>query len=232
MSNQTTRTPAPVKDLSGFRCGRLVVQSFAEKRGQHRYWKCLCNCGNEKVIREDALRGRRPSLSCGCLQAEKAVELGRRCLTTHGLCDRPESVIWHGLTSRCFSPNNAAFDRYGGRGITVCERWRGPYGFANFLSDMGPRPSPAHSIERIDNNGNYEPTNCVWATSVQQGRNKRNNHVIEYNGESLCLSAWAERLGIQGGTLLHRIRSGWPIEKALTTPVDRRRWRKAKRRDS
>jgi hypothetical protein len=105
---------------------------------------------------------------------------------------------------------------YGGRGIIVCDRWLGADGYKNFLADVGKRPSPKHTLDRRNNNGNYEPGNCSWATAAVQCRNRRNNRIIAYKGKTLCAADWAEELGINRKTLYTRLRQGWPVERALT----------------
>jgi hypothetical protein len=121
------------------------------------------------------------------------------------------------MTSRCVNPANDAYQAYGGRGIAVCDRWQD---FAAFAEDMGPRPSPLHTIDRRNNNGNYEPDNCRWATPSEQQRNRRNNRLLTLNGETLCLAEWAERLGITDDMIRQRLdKLGWTIEQALTTPA-------------
>jgi hypothetical protein len=121
------------------------------------------------------------------------------------------------MRRRCQDPNDKTFAFYGGRGITVCERWQD---FTAFYEDMAPRPSPQHQLDRIDNNGNYEPGNCRWVTPIENGNNKRNNTLYEWRGESLTLPEWARRTGINYGALQSRVdRLGWSIERALTTPI-------------
>ena len=123
------------------------------------------------------------------------------------------------MVQRCFDSNHKHFHSYGGRGITVCERWLGEQGFANFLADMGPRPSAQHSIDRFpDNDGNYGPDNCRWATSSEQNRNRRDNHLITADGETMCIAAWAERTGIHRNTLFNRLRLGWTDEETVESP--------------
>jgi len=128
----------------------------------------------------------------------------------------PEFRAWINMRSRCFNPKNAQFADYGGRGVTVCARWQ--ESFADFLSDVGLRPSSAHSIDRADVNGNYEPGNVRWATRVEQNRNRRNNRVLTLGAESLPLCVWAERLGVKREAIRDRIMRGWSIERALTEP--------------
>lgn len=126
------------------------------------------------------------------------------------------------MIQRCTNPNDKRYKNYGGRGITVCKRWRNS--FEKFLEDMGEPPTKEHSIDRINNNGNYCKSNCRWVTRKEQNRNKRNNRLITYKGKTQCLIEWAEEYNINYDTLWCRIyKYGWPIEKALTTPVKKRR---------
>lgn len=123
------------------------------------------------------------------------------------------------MKDRCYNPRSQRYDRYGARGIRVCERWR--RSFVKFYEDLGPRPSPAHSLERLDNDGNYEPSNVMWALRDRQNNNKSTSRFIEFRGERLTLTQWANRLGIGTKTIEHRINIGWPIELALSLPVSR-----------
>ena len=134
--------------------------------------------------------------------------------------EHSEQGIWYGMVFRCTNEKYDRYMDYGGRGIKVCDRWIGEEGFKNFLSDMGPRPSSRHTIDRYpNNNGDYEPSNCRWALPKQQSRNMRSNAFYEFDGESLCISEWAERYGIGPQVLARRIKLGWPMEIALTQPV-------------
>lgn len=123
--------------------------------------------------------------------------------------------VWDSMKQRCLNPKNASYKNYGGRGITICERWMD---FENFLADMG-QPPKGQWLERIDNNGPYSPENCRWATPSQQNRNTRRNHYIEHNGQRKLVVEWAEESGINKGALLMRIRKGWSMERALSEPV-------------
>jgi hypothetical protein len=129
----------------------------------------------------------------------------------------PEYRIWTLMKDRCLNPSSGSFARYGGRGITICERWRESY--AAFLADMGRRPGPGFSIDRIDNAGPYAPENCQWATMIQQARNTRRNKMLTLNGVTRCLAEWAELLSMDPTVLNHRLRLGWSVERALTTPL-------------
>lgn len=129
-----------------------------------------------------------------------------------------EYWIWASIKSRCYGKNQKTFSDYGGRGITVCDRWRDSY--PNFLADMGRAPSPKHSIDRINNNGNYEPGNCRWATKIQQANNTRVNRMIEYRGQIKTLSEWCRELNINRGTVESRLdRQKWTVPQAFETPT-------------
>lgn len=130
---------------------------------------------------------------------------------------RSEYYSWRDMRRRCLSPRAINYANYGGRGIAVCERWST---FAQFLADMGPRPTPDHSVDRIDNTKGYSPENCRWATRVEQTRNRRTTCVLTHNGVSRTLIEWAQALGMTYPTLSARIHKlGWTVERALTTPV-------------
>jgi hypothetical protein len=135
------------------------------------------------------------------------------------MSNTPTFNSWMSMIKRCMSPNANGFRYWGGRGITVCERWQGPEGFENFLLDMGKRPSLEHTLDRIDNNGNYEPGNVRWATRLEQTRNRANNRTLTFGGETKCISEWAESLHMADDTLRSRIAHGWSVERALTTPA-------------
>lgn len=153
-----------MSDIIGCVFGRLTVLSYA---GDGK-WNCACECGGQPAIkRSNLVTGN--STSCGC----KRRETTSRLLTTHGKRHVVEYKTWLRMKQRCLNPNNPDFTYYGGRGITVCDRWK--HSFEHFLSDVGGRPSPLHSIDRVDNNGNYEPGNCRWATHTQQMNNTRRN---------------------------------------------------------
>lgn len=196
-------------DRVGQKYGRLLVLSRAENKSEkdaNARWNCQCDCGKISVVYGQDLQ-REKVKSCGCLNAENRIK--------HGMSRTNVHAVWRMMRDRCSNPNNAAYKNYGGRGIRVCERWDS---FENFLNDMGSRPD-GYSIDRIDNDGNYEPSNCRWATTKQQLNNQRRNRVIELNGERKTIAQWADSLGIDWYTLRSRLdRYGWTIERALTTP--------------
>lgn len=165
------------QDLTGHRFGRLTVTVDSGKRAKKGTikWSCSCDCGGQTLSRTDALKSGKTQ-SCGCIQKEKAT---KTCLarTVHGNCRRKARTVeyrsWEAARQRCDNPLNSDFPDYGGRGIKFCERWKGTNGFSNFLKDMGTKPTSKHSIDRIENNGNYEPDNCHWATATEQQNNTR-----------------------------------------------------------
>jgi len=134
----------------------------------------------------------------------------------HGMVDSLEYKSWSMMKVRCTNKRNAAYPRYGGRGIKICKRW---FSFENFFADMGRRPSAKHSLDRIDNNGDYTPNNCRWATAFEQGKNKRNNKIITFNGKSKCISEWEKITGIKRRTIQARLMHGWTVKNALTVSV-------------
>ena len=171
------------------------------------FWNCKCECGNIKSISGVSLANG-DTISCGCFGAAQRLKAS----TTHGLTNSRAYNSWRGMIERCTNPNHRQYKDYGGRGIVVCVRWQA---FNNFFEDMG-HPEKGLSLERKNGSKPYEPSNCIWANRTTQSRNKRNNRVIEYNGESFCMAEWAERLGLSYNALQSRLDRGWPIEKALT----------------
>ncbi len=190
--------------------GRLTADFPCGRRRGQVVWSCHCDCGTENVeVPSNKLRSGRKQ-SCGCLW--------REAITTHGCTDSHEYNSWGCMIQRCTNPNNDEYHNYGGRGITVCQRWRDS--FEVFLADMGPRPTPKHSIDRFPNaNGNYEPGNCRWATQKEQMNNARCTTFLEWQGQRRSLSEWAEITGFSKDAIRSRLRHGWSIERALSTPL-------------
>lgn len=195
-----------IKNLIGERYGKLLVESFLP--GRKPRWVCLCDCGKRTRTRTDQLT-RFGQESCGCDRIPTNLK--------HGLHESPECRAWYALRSRCRNPKNRFYRNYGGRGIDVCDRWN--ESFETFYADMGPRPTPKHSIDRINNDGNYEPGNCRWALPYVQRRNSRIATRITAFGETKTLVEWSESRRVSYQVLTRRIRIGWPPEKAISEPV-------------
>lgn len=138
------------------------------------------------------------------------------CFYAMAMTRKPEYRVWKSMKSRCYNRKNTQYKNYGGRGIIMCEQWRAS--FHTFLTDMGPRPSPHHTIERRDNDGPYALNNCYWATMKEQSRNKRTNHLLTFQGEALCIRDWSLKTGLKYQTIIARLRYGWSVERILTTP--------------
>lgn len=205
--------------LEDRRFERLTALTCVGKtNGGHRLWKCLCECGTECVVAAYELISKH-SRSCGCLQREAASVNGKRS-RTHGKADSYIYHVWNGLKGRCYRESDPGYPNYGGRGIKVCERWLNS--FENFYADMGDKPSPQHSLDRIDVNGNYEPSNCRWATQKEQANNKRNNVFLTLGNKTLTIAQWSRELEMHQATLEWRLRKGWPVTKALTQEVKKR----------
>ena len=199
-------------DLTGKKFGRWSVIKKQERRGLYGSvpWLCQCDCGVQRdIVASTLVDGR--SRSCGCWKSEKA--------RTHGKSRTAIYELWSGMLKRCSNTNSEQYANYGGRGIQVCERWKK---FENFYADMGECPA-GHSLDRIDNNGNYEPRNCRWATQKQQVRNKQNTFMVEFEGKQIALAELCERHGLPLKRTRNRIVVGWPLEEALN-PNKVSRW--------
>lgn len=203
-----------VIDITGEKFGRWTIVSRASNRGTAAQWVCICSCGTIRTVLAQTLKNG-SSKSCGCLMAELSSIRSTKHGATKKGCKSVEYITWVSMRGRCRNPNEQWFHVYGGKGVKICERWSGSEGFINFLSDMGNRPSAQHSIERIDSNGDYEPSNCVWATKIQQSRNTSRNRLLTHSGETHCLAEWAEIRGIPRKTLAGRLRYGWTLGQAL-----------------
>jgi hypothetical protein len=197
-------------DLAGQVFDRLNVVEFA---GKDKYgkplWSCRCICGEEIVVSSNSLRSG-STKSCGCSNGN--ITHGHTRIKNNN--NKRTYTTWCNIIQRCNNPNSSKYEIYGKRGIKVCEMWMK---FENFLEDMGEAP-PGLSIERINNNKNYEPGNCRWATNKEQSNNRRSNRVIEYNGELHNLTQWSDILDINYGTLKNRL-NNWSVERAFTYPV-------------
>lgn len=198
----------PIDDLTGQRFGRLTIIGPGERSSQDRFrWGCLCDCGSKVNVHGRYLKTGKTT-SCGCFRVDHC----RSISIEHGQSRTTEHVIWMDMVARCSRPSHQAYRHYGGRGISVCQRWADS--FESFFADMGPRPEGL-TIDRKDNNGNYELGNCRWATMKQQNRNRRNNRIVSINGEDMPLVDAAEKFGIPYRKAHARLYRGWTIEQAL-----------------
>jgi hypothetical protein len=200
-------------DLTGNIYGKLKVISMShihtDKSGKKcSYWKCICECGNERIVNSGNLKNSHTK-SCGCFRE-----------SINGLCRTTTYATWKAMLNRCYNKNSENFKYYGLKGITVCERWKSS--FLDFVEDMGERPE-GMTLDRIDNNGNYEKENCRWATEKEQLRNRSDNRFIEAFGKKLILADWCKIKNIKPNTLLNRLKTGMSVEVALTKPPRRRK---------
>ena len=199
--------------LPGDRFGRLVLLSKIVTRNPYSYkWYCQCDCGEHVIVVQVNLRTGNTS-SCGCLRLERL----HQALASH---EKSGSLIyktWNNMIQRCTNPHNSSWMNYGGRGISICHRW---LSFTNFYHDMG-EPPDEYTLERKNNNGNYSPENCKWASRKEQSVNKRNNRMITFNDTTQSLIQWSEQINIPYWTLHARIRRHWSIKRALTQKVRR-----------
>lgn len=210
-----SKTPHNFKDLTGERFDRLVVTRKAGKvYGTQVLWECACSCGATVKTTTQRLKSGHTK-SCGCLSKDRA--------TKHGMHNTSEYRIWQQAKERCHNPKKTSYARYGGRGIFMVPEWRAD--FQRFFRDMGPRPSTEHTLERVDNDGPYAPWNCVWATKETQYRNRRQNVWLEFGGETLCQKDWCRRYNLDEATFAARLKRGWTLERALTTPAQKQRGR-------
>lgn len=185
-----------MKSLCGKKFGRWTVIGFCKKKKDHYYWSCVCDCGKEGVVEHGLLKSGH-SKSCGCYSAEVRLKHGQATKDNRS----SEYRTWSGMIQRCENSLTKEYKNYGARGIKICEEWR--TSFETFFSDMGKKPSSKHTLDRFpDNDGNYEPSNCRWATWAQQRRNMRTNHWIEFNGEKMVAADWAATLNVSANTVI------------------------------
>ncbi len=201
--------------LVGKMFGRLTVQDgpfLKPPNERRRFYQCLCSCGNAALIADVSLLDG-STRSCGCLSAESRRDKSLRH-RIHGGKDNLEYFPYVAMTSRCENPRDKSYARYGGRGIRVFPEWRAS--FVRFMADMGPRPSRKHTLNRIDNDGNYEPGNVEWASADRQSRNRSNTRILRSAGLEMCLKDWGERLGVTPQTIRRRLKLGWTIDDAVS----------------
>lgn len=204
-------------DLTGEKYGYLTVMGRAPQDTYYgSKWRCKCVCGKECVVLSSNLRSGRQT-SCGCIKTLKAIQRN----TTHGVSGNAIYTCWKDMIHRCENPRHASYPDYGGRGIKICEEWHEPKIFYDWSISHGWKKGL--TLDRIDNDRDYEPSNCRWTTWEVQANNKRKNHSITYNGKTQTIAQWSIECDIPYDTLYSRIaKRGWNIERALTTPVKRK----------
>ena len=191
-----------LKDLTGQKFGRLTVLEVVHKKprkngGNIYYWRCRCDCGNICVVTGKNLKNGN-TRSCGCLHGQN-----------HGLCHTKIYNTWHGIKRRCYGINRLDYKHYGGRGITMFPAWINDFqAFYDYVSKLPHFNEEGYTLDRIDNNGNYEPCNIRWADAKEQARNRCSNHIIEYNGEQMTLAEAAEKSGLDYRVLMTRMHRG------------------------
>ena len=205
-------------DLTGQTFNRLTVLKYAGPDAEGRsLWHCLCECGNKKTTKSSYLKKGRVK-SCGCMSIDQKRNAAKS--QSHPLSRRNKPVArrcWQNMIARCTDINGKDWPNYGGRGITVCERWL--ESFANFFEDMGD-PDTGMTLDRIDANGPYSPENCRWATRKEQGNNRRNNRWLTVDGQTMTMAQWAEHAGISWATIQTRLSRGWGVDRAVTEAVN------------
>jgi hypothetical protein len=218
-------------DLVGQTFGRLTVVARSTNAGRLRRWLCRCECGGTTVALTSNLR-KGHTQSCGCLQREAASAASLRHGESRRRRHSPEYKSWRSMVGRCVAKRGFPHRTYVLRGIRVCESWRTSY--ESFRDQMGPKPTPQHTVDRIDGTRGYDcgrcddcrargaTLNCRWASTREQGRNRCNNRLIKFGGRTQPLVDWAEETGLKPGTIARRLDSGWPVERALTAPLDPR----------
>jgi hypothetical protein len=208
----------PLLNLVGEVFGRLTVIREVERvNPRKRQFACRCACGAEVGVNLNKLRSGH-TRSCGCLHRETILRNLEKRPTSkprHGMNKSPEHRAWVHMRQRCSNPNKKEYPHYGGRGIKVCERW---VSFEAFFEDVGPKPGPGYSLDRIDVNGNYEPKNVRWATQQQQIENTRVVRMVTINGKTQSQAAWAREMGLSKGCISRRLTAGWTIEESILTP--------------
>jgi hypothetical protein len=213
-------TLAPhAKNITDQRFGRLIALGPVKRRNKRIIWLCRCDCGNTTAVALSDLRGGHTQ-SCGCLVSDFYIQRNTR----HGMAHDPLYPIWLGVIKRCTNPAMKYFADYGGRGIRICDEWRHDFqAFYDHVIQLPHYGEKGYTLDRIDNDSNYEPGNMRWATRSEQARNRRNNHMISFDGKTQSAAEWSEETKVPYATLVYRLRSGWPPERAFLTPVRTKR---------
>lgn len=194
-------------ELSGKRFGRWSVLKFHDKKGKHLRWQCVCDCGNMGfVMSTNLLSG--ISNSCGCLNRETTAKRNYK----HALSSHHLFKVWRSMNNRCYNPKDIGYHNYGGRGIKVCKKW---HTFQPFYDDMIEGYESGLTIERINVNKGYSPSNCKWATIEEQSTNRRNNRRLTIDGETKTVTEWAKEIGVDHSVIRNRLKYGWSHKDAV-----------------
>lgn len=203
------------KLYKGDMLGRLTVLSCIGTRNGRKIGEFKCSCGKIKILKfTQVLSGK--TRSCGCLFKEEVASNLPKLATKHGKKHTKVYQAWRSMFNRCNNPNTECFHRYGGRGIKMIKRW---FKFEEFYKDMGDPPSKEHSLDRINVNGNYNKTNCRWATKTEQSNNRRDNLYITWKDKTMTATQWSREFGMHDSTIRSRLRRGWSIERVMTEPL-------------
>ena len=205
-----------IKNLINQKFNMLLVLEKYGRKNNRVIWKCRCECGNITYLPTFALTGNHTK-SCGCLKGDNFCHIRQN----HKLTNTRLYSILIDIKKRCYNSNFKYYCNYGGRGITICDNWKNDFlAFYNWSMKNGYQENL--SIDRINNDGNYEPSNCRWVDRITQGNNKRNNHFLTFNGKTLTIAQWSREIGIPEKNIDSRLRLNWSVEKTLTTPVKKR----------
>ena len=199
-------------ELTGQRFGKLVaIERCGEDRHGHAKWLCLCDCGKETIAFGSLLKNGNTQ-SCGCYRLAR--------ISSHNLSKNKLYTEWWGIKTRCFNEKFKHYKDYGGRGITVCDLWKNSFdAFYEYVSRLPHFGEDGFTLNRIDNDGNYEPNNVEWADKITQANNKRNNRLLTHNGKTQTVAKWANETGIMSSVIIKRLNLGWSVDKVLSTPV-------------
>ena len=214
--------PSNVKDLTGQKFNYLTVLEYEGRKKSRTMWKCQCECGKITYVDSNSLKTGNTK-ACGCHQSD-----GWGNNKTHGMTKTKLYRTWQGMRNRCYRKSNKYYYNYGGRGICVCDTWKNSFeAFRDWALSNG--YDDRLMLDRIDNDGNYEPNNCRWVDRFQQMNNTRNNRILEYDGKAMTVTEWGRKIGLAPHILEKRINNyGWSVEEALTIPKLKRGWTKEK----
>lgn len=212
--------PRKANDYTGRKIEKLTfIKRLENSPKNHVQWLCKCDCGNERIVNTAEMSYKSMQFCCNeCkVQRKKSIHVNGKPYNLHGMKNTPLYKIWASMKIRCQNEGASRYERYGGRGITICNEWINENGFMNFYNwAMASGYEEGLTLDRINVDGNYEPSNCRWVTMREQQNNRSNNLLLTYNGKTKTASQWEDETGIKQGTISARIRNGWSVERALT----------------